>query len=204
MKVRRIYVALFFALLAPAFAHAGSDRISTRLAPDDSDAPRFEMAAETAYMFGIIGNPNGYEIGAQFITARWRLGPVFRDGFFRGYNQFYATAMAEPIFRGPENHYFGIDVGLRYNFLHPESRFTPYISGGVGLGWIDSHSDIAGAQGQDFTFNVLSALGVSYRINPRWQASLGMVYQHLSNGGQTDPNPSLNLLGPQVGVTCSF
>jgi hypothetical protein len=33
---------------------------------------------------------------------------------------------------------------------------------------------------------------------------VGALYQHLSNGGQTDPNPSLNLFGPQVGVTYSF
>jgi hypothetical protein len=32
----------------------------------------------------------------------------------------------------------------------------------------------------------------------------GVLYQHLSNGGQTDPNPSLNLIGPQVGATFSF
>lgn len=204
MKARRVLVALFITLLAPALAFAGSDRISTRLVPDNSEPPTFEMASETAYMLGVIANPNSYEIGAQFITARWRLGRVFPDGFFRGYHQFYATAMAEPIFRGPENHYFGISIGLRYNFLHPESRFMPYVSGGVGLGWIDSHADIYGAQGQDFTFNILSALGVAYRINPHWSASLGLVYQHLSNGGQTDPNPSLNLLGPQIGATCSF
>ena len=203
MKTPRLVLALTFVALVSPCAFAGTDRVTTRFTPD-SDPPSFEMASETAYMFGIIGNPNSYEIGAEFITARWRIGRVFPEGFFRGYNQFYATAMAEPIFRGPENHYFGVSVGLRYNFLHPESRFMPYISGGVGLGWIDSHADIDGAQGQDFTFNVLSALGVSYRINHHWQASLGMVYEHLSNGGQTDPNPSLNLLGPQVGVTCSF
>jgi len=32
----------------------------------------------------------------------------------------------------------------------------------------------------------------------------GILYQHLSNGGQTDPNPSLNLLGPQIGLNYSF
>jgi hypothetical protein len=33
---------------------------------------------------------------------------------------------------------------------------------------------------------------------------VGALYQHLSNGGQTDPNPSLNLFGPQLGVSYSF
>src|SRR5437867_2634068 len=130
MKIVRVIVALFaFALCAP-LARGVGDHVSTHFTPDprdDSDAPSFEMATETAYMLGIIGNPNSYEIGAQFLTARWRFGPVYREGSFRGYNQFYVLAMAEPIFRGPENHYFGISVGLRYNFLRPESRFTPYL-----------------------------------------------------------------------------
>ncbi len=204
MKIRRLLQVLVLSCVCPLFARAGGDRVTTHFVPDNQDAPSFEMSTETAYMLGVIGNPNSYEIGAQFLTARWRFGPVYREGFFRGYNQFYALAMVEPIFRGPENHYFGVSVGLRYNFLHPESRLMPYVSGGVGLGWIDSHADIEGAQGQDFTFNILAALGLSYKINDHWQASGGLVYQHLSNGGQTDPNPSLNLLGPQIGVTWSY
>jgi len=204
MIIRRIILGFLLVFLCAPLARGGGDRISTHLAPDDSDPASFEMAAETAYMLGVIGNPNSYEIGAQFVTARWRFGPVYREGFFRGYNQFYILGMAEPIFRGPENLYYGISVGLRYNFIQPGSRFTPYLSGGVGLGWIDSHANINGAQGQDFTFNCLAALGVSYKINDKWKATGGLVYQHLSNGGQTDPNPSLNLLGPQIGFTFSY
>ena len=106
--------------------------------------------------------------------------------------------------RGIENHYFGINVGLRYNFVRPGSRFIPYFSGGLGLGWIDSHPDQPGGQGQDFTFNILSAAGVSYKFSDRFSGQLGVLYQHLSNGGQTNPNPSLNLLGPQIGFTFTF
>jgi hypothetical protein len=143
-------------------------------------------------------------VGAQFVTARWRIPPSFREGWLRGYHQFYVLGMAEPIFRGPENFYYGISVGLRYVFVQPGSRFGIYISSGVGLGWIDSHANQFGAQGQDFTFNILSAAGVSYKINDRLQATGGVLYQHLSNGGQTDPNHSLNLIGPQIGLTYSF
>jgi long-subunit fatty acid transport protein len=81
---------------------------------------------------------------------------------------------------------------------------VPYVSGGVGLGWLDSHANIYGAQGQDFTFNVLTAVGVSYKMNDRWKWNAGILYQHLSNAAQTDPNPSVNLLGPQLGVTYVF
>jgi len=168
------------------------------------DPPRFEMAVESAYLLGVFGNPNSYEIGAEFLTARVRCGTINTDSWFRGYNQFYVSAIAEPIFRGVENHYFGLNFGSRYNFVRPGSRFLPYISAGLGLGWIDSHPGIPGAQGQDFTFNILTAAGISYKMNDHWKLNAGILYQHLSNGGQTDPNPSLNLLGPQIGLDYSF
>ena len=195
-------LVLFSAVLAQN-AFAGSETASTRMT-EDLDAPRFEISMESAYLLGIIGNPNSYEIGAQFVTGRVRWGAVHSDGWLRGFQQIYFLVMAEPIFRGPENHYFGISIGMRYNFVRPGARLVPYISGGVGEGFIDSRSQVFGAQGQDFTFNVLTAAGVSYKVNDHWKASAGILYQHLSNGGQTDPNPSLNLLGPQLGLTYSF
>jgi lipid A 3-O-deacylase len=184
-------------------ARAGSETAAVRLA-EDLDAPRFEIATESAYLLGIIGNPNSYEIGAQFVTARVRWGAVHSDGWLRGFNQVYVLAMAEPIFRGPENYYYGISVGLRYNFVRPGARLIPYVSGGVGAGFIDSHANVSGAQGEDFTFNILTAAGVYYKMNDHWKLNIGVLYQHLSNAQLTDPNPSLNLLGPQLGVTCSF
>jgi hypothetical protein len=204
MKFLRLaFLALLLGGLPP-LATAGTDRISTHFSGDTVQAPNFEMAAETAYMCGIIGNPNSYEVAAQFFTARWHWGGVNRDSWLQGYNQVYALFMAEPIIRGPENFYYGISLGFRYNFAKPGARLVPYVSGGVGLGWIDSHANLNAAQGQDFTFNILTATGVSWQVNDHWKLSAGILYQHLSNGGQTDPNPSLNLLGPQIGATYVF
>src|SRR6266480_5608028 len=201
MKICRVAIALvFFLTTSRAFAGTEIANESTGVL----DLPRVEMAVESAYLLGIFGNPNSYEIGAEFLTARVRWGTINTDSWFRGYNQFYVSAIAEPIFRGVENHYFGLNFGSRYNFVRLGTRFVPYISAGLGLGWIDSHPGIPGAQGQDFTFNILTAAGVSYRVNESWKIDIGVLYQHLSNGGQTDPNPSLNLLGPQVGLNYSF
>jgi lipid A 3-O-deacylase len=168
------------------------------------EPPRFEYAIESAYLLGFINSPHSYEIGAEFVTARMRWGGIENDSWLHGYQQVYFSLMAEPIFRGVESYYFGFDFGLRYNFVRPGSRWVPYASGGVGAGLIDSHSNIPGAQGQDFTFNILGAVGVSYRWNDRWKIDAGILYQHLSNGGQTEPNPSLNLIGPQLAATFSF
>jgi len=201
MKICRVAIALVF-FLTTSRAFAG-----TQITNENAsvlEAPRFEVALESAYLLGVFGNPNSYEIGAEFLTARVRWGVVQSDSWLRGYNQFYVSAIAEPIFRGPENHYFGLNFGVRYNFVRPGSRLVPYFSGGLGLGWIDSHPSIPGAQGQDFTFNILTAAGISYQMSKHWKLDAGILYQHLSNGGQTDPNPSLNLLGPQVGLNYSF
>ncbi len=201
MKICRVAIALVF-FLTTSRAFAGTQITNGNASV--LEAPRFEVALESAYLLGVFGNPNSYEIGAEFLTARVRWGVVQSDSWLRGYNQFYVSAIAEPIFRGPENHYFGLNFGMRYNFARPGSRLIPYFSGGLGLGWIDSHPNIPGAQGQDFTFNILTAAGISYQMSKHWKLNAGILYQHLSNAGQTDPNPSLNLLGPQVGLNYSF
>ena len=195
-------VLLFLSICLRVFG--GTPETGVEQATPQFNPPRFEFALESAYLLGAINAPVSYEIGAEFATARIRWGVLDRDTWLRGYNQFYVSAMGEPIFRGIENYYFGFNLGFRYNIVPRGSRFGPYISGGVGGGWIDSHANIPGGQGQDFTFNILSAAGISYRVNDQWKLDVGALYQHLSNAGQTDPNPSLNLFGPQVGVTYSF
>jgi lipid A 3-O-deacylase len=182
----------------------GTEQPRVEATTEELNPQRFELAVESGYLFGAINPTADYQIGAEFLTARVRWGVVQGDTWLRGYNQFYVSAIAEPIFRGIENRYFGINLGMRYNFVRPGSRFVPYISGGLGLGWIDSQAQVFGGQGQDFTFNILSTAGISYLVDDHWKISVGALYQHLSNGGQTDPNPSLNLFGPQVGVSYSF
>jgi lipid A 3-O-deacylase len=203
MKLFRILVACPFVLFCSQTL-AGTAQPRTEAVTTEFDPHRFEVAVESAYLFGVINPPRDYQIGAAFLTGRVRWGEINRDSWLRGYNQFYVSAIAEPIFKGIENHYFGLNFGMRYNFVQSGSRLVPYISGGLGLGWIDSHPEIPGGQGQDFTFNILTAAGISYLISDHWKVSAGILYQHLSNGGQTDPNPSLNLLGPQVGLNYSF
>jgi len=203
MKALRVcFACAVLVACAQIFGGVEQERVTT--ATEEFNPHRFEFALESGYLFGAINPPTDYQIGAEFLTARVRWGVVRGDTWLRGYHQFYLTAIAEPIFRGIENHYFGFNLGMRYNFVQRRSRFVPYISGGVGAGWIDSHPEIPGGQGQDFTFNILSTAGISYIVNDHWKIDVGALYQHLSNGGQTDPNPSLNLFGPQVGLNYSF
>jgi lipid A 3-O-deacylase len=194
--------AAFAVLFVAAHAIAGNGNFSGN---ETLDPPRFEVSLQSGYLFGVFGNPDSYEIGPEFVTGRIRWGVVANvDSGWRGYNQFCFTILAEPIIRGVESRYIGVNFGDRYNFVRPHCRFVPYMFFGLGMGDIDSHPDLRGSQGQDFTFNILSAIGVSYQLDDHWKVDAGILYQHLSNGGQTDPNPSLNLLGPQVGLSYSF
>ena len=203
MKLFRLCaVPLLILICSQTFGGTGESRPEPLIT--EFDPHRFEIAVESGYLFGVINPPRDYQIGAEFVTGRIRWGVIQSDSWLRGYNQFYISAIAEPIFQGIENHYFGLNFGMRYNFVRPGGRLIPYFSGGLGLGWIDSHPEIPGGQGQDFTFNILTAAGISYLIDDHWKVNAGILYQHLSNGGQTDPNPSLNLLGPQVGLDYSF
>lgn len=203
MKLFRLCaVPLLILICSQTFGGTGESRPEPLIT--EFDPHRFEIAVESGYLFGVINPPRDYQIGAEFVTGRIRWGVIQSDSWLRGYNQFYISAIAEPIFQGIENHYFGLNFGMRYNFVRPGSRLIPYFSSGLGLGWIDSHPEIPGGQGQDFTFNILTAAGISYLIDDHWKVNAGILYQHLSNGGQSDPNPSLNLLGPQVGLDYSF
>ncbi len=198
-------IVIASAFASAPFAFGGADRGASSSIGISDEPPRFDFAIESAYLFGTFNPPQNYEISADFLTARVRWGNYLnREGLFRGYNQVYFSFLAEPILRGIENHYFGMNLGLRYNFVRPGSRFVPYFSGGAGLGLIDSHPEQFGGQGQDFTFNILSALGVSYQFSDRFSGQVGVLYQHFSNAGLTDPNPSLNLFGLQLGFTRSF
>ncbi len=203
MKLLRICI-VYVAISICSQTFAGVEDHAGVAAREEFDPHRIEFALETGYLFGAINPPADYQIGALFLTERIRWGVIRTDSWLRGYHQLYISAIAEPIFKGIEDHYFGFNVGFRYNFVQPRSRFVPYISGGVGAGGINSHPEVPGGQGQDFTFNILSAAGISYMVSDHWKLDVGALYQHLSNGGQTDPNPSLNLFGPQIGVTYSY
>ena len=69
----------------------------------------------------------------------------------------------------------------------------PFAVGG-GAGAIDS-TDVVGGQGQDFTFNWFANLGLRYQLNEDFSLQGGLLFQHLSNAGATDPNPGLDVLG---------
>lgn len=113
------------------------------------------------------------------------------------------SLLVEPIARGPESIYLGLSAGPSLEYWFAGENACWYTGAGGGFGWIDS-TDVPGGQGQDFTLNWYATSGLRYFPKPGLSVHGGVFFQHLSNGGATDPNPGLNALGPVLGVSWQF
>ncbi len=157
------------------------------------------------------GQPNqAYTIVPISLTASLKLDDVSLDhelgGVLRGYSEFFFRGDYDQIVRGPENHYEGLIVGPRYNFVQPGWCVVPYVEGGVGFVFADSNPQ-AGGLGQDFEFTFIAGAGAKYNITDDFFVRLGVEYQHVSNAGLSEPaapNHPIDALGPKLSFGYSF
>jgi hypothetical protein len=168
---------------------------------------RFEFGFESGVTFG-IDNPNHYITTPEILTLRWQPKPPeqFFHTPFTFSRQYLLSADFVAIPRGPEDHYFGLGVGLRAIWAKPGTPYSIYADGRFVVGAIDSSGPPAG-QGQDLTFSPLVGLGVQYQLNHRMKVSLGALYEHFSNAGLSEPqvkNVGLNTIGPKFEFNYSF
>src|SRR5207245_11525133 len=100
MKICRVATALvFFFTASRAFA-------GTQITNENAgvlEAPRFELALESEYLLGVFVNPNSYEIGAEFLTARVLDGVVQGDSCMVGYSHLEICDVEARMLRGAEN-----------------------------------------------------------------------------------------------------
>jgi opacity protein-like surface antigen len=157
------------------------------------------------------GQPNqAYTVIPIHLTASLKLDDVSLDnylgGVVRGYSEFFFRGDYEQIVHGPENHFEGLMVGPRYNFVQPGWKIIPYVEGGVGIGFADSNP-MAGGLGQDFNFTFEAGAGAKYNLCKDFYVRLGVEYQHVSNAGLSEPqfaNHPIDELGPKLSFGYSF
>jgi hypothetical protein len=136
----------------------------------------------------------------------WRskelLGHVFSDGS-RIVVRHRLTLMGTWVQHGPESHYVGFTGSPSLEWWDRKGNWSLFTGTGGGCGFIDSRG-VPGGQGQDFTLNWFIRGGIEHVTagNGRWSA--GIMYQHLSNGGQTEPNPGIDALGFTLGWGWAF
>ncbi len=112
------------------------------------------------------------------------------------------SLLAEAIVEGPESHYLGWSCSPSIEYWWNEKTYFHFSVGG-GFGLIDSQ-DVPGGQGQDFTYNWFSSAGIRHTFGNGWTLGAGLMFQHFSNRGATDPNPGLDALGPMLGISRLF
>ena len=171
-------------------------------ADKEHPAESWEVTFESGYLENIGSNtPLDYEIVPTQLTFRsptvlnWFAGDdgsrlIVRSRF---------SLLAESIVKGPEDFYFGINGAPSIEYWFPNEKTSIFYSIGGGVGWTNSTS-VPGGQGQDFTLNWFSQLGLRQEIAPNLSILGAAYFIHHSNGGQTDPNPGIDALGFTVGL----
>lgn len=110
------------------------------------------------------------------------------------------TLFATAIVSGPESHYFAVAASPSVEWWNAARTQSWYLGAGGGAGVIDSRG-VTGGQGQDFTLNWFIRAGAEWRVARNGRVFGGILFQHLSNGGQTDPNPGIDALGFTFGFS---
>ena len=114
------------------------------------------------------------------------------------------TLIGQAFLEGPESVYGGFSASPSLEWWDAGGRFSFFAGAGGGLGWLDHQGDVPGAMGQSLTLNWFGKAGFGLELQEGLELRLGAMFQHMSNGGMTDPNPGLDALGGTVGVTWRF
>lgn len=208
---KRLFSHVGFALLSASQLMAG---------PLEKNPPGFDARPanydpiqhwEFDYESGIIwrighdATPLNYTVLVQELT--FKSPPVFSfkvaggDLILRN----RLSLLIEPIVVGPESYYIGAAGSGSLEWWNASRSFSMFFAAGGGYGVMDSKGYVVkGGQGRDWNFNWFVYSGLRLRLAEHLSATLGVLFQHISNQ-DTDPiNPGLNALGPMLGVEYHF
>ena len=108
--------------------------------------------------------------------------------------------LSEVFVKGAEDYYIGIAGAPSLQLWAPDGRSAGFFEIGGGAGFVNSKG-VEGGQGQDLSFNWFAQLGYRRQLDARLGFTAGVYFTHHSNLGMTDPNPGIDVLGVNVGVT---
>ena len=189
------------ALLGPVLVLAGLAAESAPLRPREAGA----LNVETGLLWNIgTGTPLAYRLVPTQLSWRSQefLGHAFANGS-RLLVRHRLTLIGTWIQQGPESHYVGFSGSPSVEWWDRTGTWSLFTGAGGGFGLLDSRG-VRGGQGQDFTLNWFIRGGVEIVAAKDRRFTAGIMYQHLSNGGQTTPNPGIDALGFTLGYSWRF
>ena len=158
---------------------------------------------ETGGLWEIGSNtPIAYQLWETQLS--WRTKRMFGWEFANGStlsvrNRF--TFIGTWVASGPEHQYLGISASPSVEWWNKSETFSVFAGSGGGIGVIDSQG-VTGGQGQDRTLNWFAQLGVQTVLTDTLSLKVAAMFQHMSNGGATNPNPGIDALG--FSMACSW
>lgn len=181
---------------------------SSAFAAEQTPSKPWETQAwtvETGLLWGVgTGTPLSYRLVPTQLS--WRSAEAFvrplKDGS-RLMIRHRLTLIGTWVQQGPESRYVGFSGSPSIEWWNPAGTWALVGGAGGGVGWIDSR-DVPGGQGQDFTLNWFMRGGIEHVTQRGATWSGGVMFQHLSNGGQTDPNPGIDAVGFTFGYSWPF
>ena len=188
-------------LLGCGFIAIGMAQEAARLKPWETDS----LDLETGVLWEVGSlTPLAYRLVPTQLSWRSKefIGHEFADGS-RLMVRHRLTLIGTWVQQGPESHYVGVSGSPSIEWWNPAGTWSLFGGSGGGFGLIDSRG-VAGGQGQDFTFNWFIRGGIEHVTAKNVRLSAGIMYQHLSNGGQTEPNPGIDALGFTLGCSWAF
>ena len=177
-------------------------------APDPDPVPPWRTRAldvETGLLWqvGSLTNIPYRLVPTEF---SWRSGAILGREFADGSRivlRHRLTLIGTWVQNGPETLYIGFSGSPSVEWWDRTGKWSLFTGAGGGFGFVDSRG-VEGGQGQDFTLNWFIRGGVEKVISRNGRLSAGFMYQHMSNGGATDPNPGIDALGFMIGYGWSL
>ncbi len=179
------------------------------VAPQASAHPadQWELEAFTGALWSLGGgaSPLDYTFLPQMISIKT---PATMHGQLCGGDIFVRhrlTLEGAAIIEGPESYFFGVTFSPSIEWWNARQTCAWYFSAGGGVGVMDSQGyDIPGGQGQDFNLTWFVHSGLKFALTDACSLNLGLMFQHISNGGMDEVNPGVNALGPTLGMGWRF
>ncbi len=177
-----------------------SPAAATELRPWEDRA----VSVETGLLWQVgVNTPLSYRLVPTQLSWRSREAFGWQLGSGRLAVRHRFTLLGTWVQQGPESHYLALAASPSVEWWNRSGTWSVYGGAGGGFGWLDSQA-VPGAQGQDFTFNWFARVGFEYRNSEYTSMTVGMMFHHLSNRGQTDPNPGIDALGFTLGWSWKF
>ena len=207
------FLAVLVAVTAAPLSAAAVDQTQTPGHMDPVSALYTKGQKTLQIVSGVLFTPSDHDHGLSsfdYAQTNIRLGymrnsPRDTTSWFRGNIEVLLELTNAVVIEGPGNYLGGITGLVRYNFVQPDTRWVPYIQGGVGIVYNDVYKDkTQSAIGQAIEFTPQASLGLRYHLKGRWSIDAEAMYHHISNAGMSDRNGGINAFGGFLGISYFF